>query len=72
MLLTDQRTNKDSSRALNRYFPSVALVGARRDPDWGPVPRRIAELDCLVSSRAASTSLAESYVGLPIEIPSYI
>lgn len=34
--------------------------------------RRITELDCLVSSRVASTSLAESYVGLPIEIPSYI
>lgn len=32
--------------------------------------RRLAELDYLTSSRAASTSLAENYVGLPLEIPS--
>ena len=29
--------------------------------------RQIAELDYLVSSRAAMTSLAENYVGLPFE-----
>ena len=29
--------------------------------------RQLAELDYLVSSRAAMTSLAESYVGAPLE-----
>ena len=29
--------------------------------------RQLAELDYLTSSRAASTSLAENYVGLPME-----
>ncbi|MGA7349699.1 MAG: 4-hydroxybenzoate 3-monooxygenase [Acidobacteriaceae bacterium] len=32
--------------------------------------RRLAELDYLTTSRAASTALAENYVGLPLEIPS--
>jgi p-hydroxybenzoate 3-monooxygenase len=31
--------------------------------------RQLAELDYLTSSRAAMTSLAENYVGLPIDIP---
>ena len=36
-------------------------------PDDGPFGQKIqeAELDYLVGSRAASTSLAENYVGLP-------
>ncbi|TCP08229.1 4-hydroxybenzoate 3-monooxygenase [Caldimonas thermodepolymerans] len=40
-----------------------------RFPDQGDFGRRIqeAELDYLVSSTAASTSLAENYVGLPFE-----
>jgi p-hydroxybenzoate 3-monooxygenase len=29
--------------------------------------RQIAELDCVTSSRAASASLAENYVGLPMD-----
>lgn len=40
-----------------------------RNPDHSPFERRIqlAELDYLTSSRAAATSLAENYIGLPIE-----
>jgi p-hydroxybenzoate 3-monooxygenase len=30
--------------------------------------RQIAELDYVASSRAAATSLAENYVGLPMEL----
>jgi p-hydroxybenzoate 3-monooxygenase len=39
-----------------------------RFPETGPFGRRIqaAELDYLVNSRAASTVLAENYVGLPV------
>ncbi len=38
-------------------------------PDQGEFGARIqlAELDYLVNSRAASTSLAENYVGLPLD-----
>ena len=38
-------------------------------PETGPFGRRIqlAELDYLVGSRAASTALAENYVGLPFD-----
>ena len=41
-----------------------------RFPDDGPfdVQRQIAELDYLTSSRAAMTSLAEQYAGLPLEV----
>ena len=34
--------------------------------------RQLAELDYLVSSRAAMTSLAESYVGLPLELAVWL
>jgi p-hydroxybenzoate 3-monooxygenase len=33
--------------------------------------RQLAELDYLVSSRAAMTSLAENYAGLPLEEGSF-
>jgi len=41
-----------------------------RSPDETPFDhqRQIADLDYLTSSRAAMTSLAEQYVGLPMEI----
>jgi p-hydroxybenzoate 3-monooxygenase len=41
-----------------------------RFPDDGPfdLQRQIADLDYLTSSRAAMTSLAEQYVGLPPEV----
>jgi p-hydroxybenzoate 3-monooxygenase len=41
-----------------------------RFPDDLPfdLQRQIADLDYLVSSRAAMTSLAEQYVGLPLEV----
>jgi p-hydroxybenzoate 3-monooxygenase len=40
-----------------------------RFPDAGPIGRRLqtAELEYLVGSRAASTVMAENYVGLPFE-----
>ena len=40
-----------------------------RNPDDTPFDcrRQIAELDYLVSSRAAMTSLAESYTGIPFD-----
>ena len=39
-----------------------------RFPDEGPFGERLqlAQLDHVVSSKAAATALAESYVGLPI------
>jgi p-hydroxybenzoate 3-monooxygenase len=42
-----------------------------RMPDENPFDfrRQVADLDYLTSSRAAMTSFAEQYVGLPIEIP---
>jgi p-hydroxybenzoate 3-monooxygenase len=41
-----------------------------RFPDETPFDhqRRVADLDYLTSSRAAMTSLAEQYVGLPAEV----
>jgi p-hydroxybenzoate 3-monooxygenase len=40
-----------------------------RLPDEGPLRQRLqlAELDYLAGSRAASTALAENYVGLPFD-----
>ena len=40
-----------------------------RHPDDAPFDhrRQLAELDYLVSSRAAMTSLAESYTGIPFD-----
>ncbi|HET7579208.1 MAG TPA: 4-hydroxybenzoate 3-monooxygenase [Bacillales bacterium] len=45
-----------------------------RHGKYTPFDRRIqlAELDSVVSSRSASTSLAENYVGLPIEWPKEV
>jgi p-hydroxybenzoate 3-monooxygenase len=42
-----------------------------RFPDEGTFDyrRRLAELDYVTSSRAGSQSLAENYVGLPMELP---
>jgi p-hydroxybenzoate 3-monooxygenase len=42
-----------------------------RFPEEGPFDyrRRLAELDYVTSSRAGSQSLAENYVGLPMELP---
>jgi p-hydroxybenzoate 3-monooxygenase len=42
-----------------------------RFPDSGEFGQKMqeAELDYLIGSRAASTSLAENYVGLPMEVP---
>ena len=41
-------------------------------PDTGAIGQKLqhAELDYLVGSRAASTAMAENYVGLPFEAPS--
>jgi p-hydroxybenzoate 3-monooxygenase len=39
-------------------FPDASTFDARR---------QVAELDYVTSSRAAATSLAENYVGLPME-----
>jgi p-hydroxybenzoate 3-monooxygenase len=43
-----------------------------RFPGNDPFQLRVqqAELDYITGSRAGSTSLAENYVGLPLEIPS--
>ena len=40
-----------------------------RFPETGPIGAELqhAELDYLVGSRAASTAMAENYVGLPFE-----
>jgi p-hydroxybenzoate 3-monooxygenase len=40
-----------------------------RFPDHSPFERRIqlAELDYILGSRAAQTTIAENYVGLPME-----
>jgi p-hydroxybenzoate 3-monooxygenase len=42
-------------------------------PDQSPFEykRQIAELDYVTSSRAASQSLAENYVGLPLDVPDF-
>jgi p-hydroxybenzoate 3-monooxygenase len=61
-----------SARALSRVWKAVRFswwmtTMMHRFDDTGPFGQRIqeAELDYLVHSRAASTSLAENYVGLP-------
>lgn len=61
-----------SARALARVWKAVRFswwmtTMMHRFPDTGDFGQRIqeAELDYLVHSRAASTSLAENYVGLP-------
>ncbi|MDQ0457817.1 4-hydroxybenzoate 3-monooxygenase [Rhizobium paknamense] len=61
-----------SARALSRIWKAVRFswwmtTMMHRFPDTGDFGQRIqeAELDYLVSSRAASTALAENYVGLP-------
>ena len=38
----------------------------REDGDWFDARRQLADLHYLVSSRAAQTSLAENYAGLPL------
>lgn len=61
-----------SGRALNRVWKAVRFswwmtTMMHRFPDTGDFGQKIqeAELDYLVHSRAAATSLAENYVGLP-------
>lgn len=61
-----------SARALKRVWRAVRFSWSmttmmHRFPDGGAFGQKIqeAELDYLVSSRAASTALAENYVGLP-------
>ena len=61
-----------SERALKRVWRAVRFSWSmttmlHRFPDTGEFGQKIqeAELDYLVSSRAASTALAENYVGLP-------
>jgi len=61
-----------SERALKRVWKSVRFSWSmttlmHRFPDGGEFGQKIqeAELDCLTHSRAAATSLAENYVGLP-------
>jgi p-hydroxybenzoate 3-monooxygenase len=61
-----------SSRALKRVWRAVRFSWSmttmmHRFPDTGEFGQKIqeAELDYLVSSKAASTALAENYVGLP-------
>ncbi|RWX81742.1 4-hydroxybenzoate 3-monooxygenase [Neorhizobium lilium] len=61
-----------SARALKRVWRAVRFswsmtVMMHRFPDTGEFGQKIqeAELDYLVSSQAASTALAENYVGLP-------
>lgn len=61
-----------SSRALKRVWRAVRFSWSmttlmHRFPDTGEFGQKIqeAELDYLISSKAASTALAENYVGLP-------
>ena len=61
-----------SAKALKRVWSSVRFSWSmttmmHRFPDTGEFGQKIqeAELDYLVSSRTASTALAENYVGLP-------
>jgi len=61
-----------STRALGRVWKAVRFSWSmtmmmHEFPDYGPFGHKIqdAELAYLVSSRAASTALAENYVGLP-------
>jgi p-hydroxybenzoate 3-monooxygenase len=69
---TDQGLDQYSARALARVWKAERFSWwmtslLHRFPDTGAFGQRIqlAELDYLVGSRAASTALAENYVGLP-------
>ena len=64
-----------SARCLRRVWKSVRFSWwmtsmMHRFPDTGEFGQKIqeAELDYVVGSAAASTSLAENYVGLPFEV----
>ena len=54
----------------SRYSKGSRRHKIHRFPDDTPfdVQRQIADLDDLTSSRAAMTSLADQYVGLPSEV----
>ena len=69
---SDAALDAYSARALSRVWKAERFSWwmtstLHKFPDAGPFGQRIqeAELDYLVHSRAASTSLAENYVGLP-------
>jgi p-hydroxybenzoate 3-monooxygenase len=69
---SDAGVNAYSSRALKRVWKAERFSWSmtmllHRFPDTGEFGQKIqeAELDYLVQSRAASTALAENYVGLP-------
>jgi p-hydroxybenzoate 3-monooxygenase len=69
---SDDGLDAYSQRALQRVWRAVRFSWAmtmmmHRFPDDGPFAAKIqnAELDYLVSSKAASTAFAENYVGLP-------
>ena len=71
---TTAELDRYSARCLNRVWKAVRFSWwfttlMHRFPDTGDFGQRIqeAELGYLVGSRAASTSLAENYVGLPFE-----
>jgi p-hydroxybenzoate 3-monooxygenase len=62
-----------SDRALNRVWKAERFSWSltrlmHRFPEDGPFERamQVAELDYIASSRAAQTSIAENYVGLPL------
>ena len=70
---TSAGINGYSQRALRRVWKAERFAWSlttllHRFPDSGGFDQKIqeAELDYLVSSRAASTALAENYVGLPL------
>jgi p-hydroxybenzoate 3-monooxygenase len=71
---TTAELDRYSERCLRRVWQAVRFSWwfttlMHRFPDTGEIGQRIqeAELAYLVGSRAASTSLAENYVGLPFE-----
>ena len=62
-----------SARALARVWKSERFSWSltklmHRFPEDGPFERamQVAELDYIASSKAAQTSIAENYVGLPV------
>ncbi|HET8744713.1 MAG TPA: 4-hydroxybenzoate 3-monooxygenase, partial [Ramlibacter sp.] len=62
-----------SERALRRVWKAERFSWwftslMHKFPDEGPIAQKLqeAELDYLVNSKAASTALAENYVGLPL------
>jgi p-hydroxybenzoate 3-monooxygenase len=62
-----------STKALSRVWKAERFSWSltrlmHRFPEDGPFERamQLAELDYIASSRAAQTSIAENYVGLPI------